>query len=155
MLKSGSAKQNFFLDSLALSKWRCRWKCLTVSSKMSAFSSLVCLFEGPPLFDPPSPLMPLEPWFFVDSKISAFKMARLWLIRARRRFSINGLFVRFNRGSADEDVVEVLGETEAAGVVNNPPPFGEWFGIPTTSLETFKSAWVREELNLNKNRPER
>lgn len=31
----------------------------------------------------------------VDSKISAFKMAKLWLIRARRRFSINGLFVRF------------------------------------------------------------
>lgn len=45
-------------------------------------------------------------------------MARLWLIRARRRFSINGLFVRF-RGSAaaDEDVVEVVGETDAAGVV--------------------------------------
>lgn len=32
---------------------------------------------------------------FVDSKISAFKTAKLWLIRARRRFSINGLFVRF------------------------------------------------------------
>lgn len=31
----------------------------------------------------------------VDSKISAFKMAKLWLMRARRRFSINGLFVRF------------------------------------------------------------
>lgn len=30
--------------------------------------------------------------------MSAFRMAKLWFILARRRFSINGLFVRFAAG---------------------------------------------------------
>lgn len=53
---------------------------------MSAFSSFVCFgwctSGGLPLFD------------LVASSINAFKIAKLWLIRARRLFSINGLFVR-------------------------------------------------------------
>lgn len=46
--------------------------------------------------------------------------------------------MRFSSGSAaDEDVVEFVGETEAVGVVNNPP-FG-WFGIPTNNFAAFVS----------------
>lgn len=62
---------------------------------MSAFSNFVCFgwctSGGFPLFD------------FVASSINAFSTAKLWLIRARRLFSINGLFVRFT-----VDVVFVL-----------------------------------------------
>lgn len=69
-----------------LSKCRCFWKWRTVNSNISAFSNLVCFGWCT------SPVFPLP--FFVDSNISAFSMAKLWLIRARRLFSIKGLFVR-------------------------------------------------------------
>lgn len=69
-----------------LSRCRCFWKWRTVNSNISAFSSLVCLGWCA------SPVLPLP--FFVDSNINAFSMAKLWLIRARRLFSIKGLFVR-------------------------------------------------------------
>lgn len=78
-----------YLSIAGLSKFRCRWKCLTVSSRMSAFSSLECLVW-------PSP----DLVFTVDSSIKALRIAKLWLIRALLRFSMSGLLVRF-RGSWD------------------------------------------------------
>uniref|UniRef100_A0A8W7P2U4 Uncharacterized protein n=1 Tax=Anopheles coluzzii TaxID=1518534 RepID=A0A8W7P2U4_ANOCL len=78
-----------YLSMPGLSRLRCRWKCRTVSSSMSAFSSLEC-------FVCPSPDLLLT----VDSRMRAFRMARLWLMRARRRFSISGLLVRFSGSCA-------------------------------------------------------
>lgn len=68
-----------------LSKFLCLWKCLTVNSSISAFSNFVC-------FGWPSVLL----FLVVDSNINAFNIAKLWFILALLRFSIRGLFVRFN-----------------------------------------------------------
>lgn len=52
-----------------LSKCRCFWKCRTVNSNISAFSSFVCFGWCT------SAVFPLP--FLVDSNISAFSMAKL------------------------------------------------------------------------------
>lgn len=65
-----------YLDSPGCASERCLCKWRTVSSSMSAFSSLLCLvFSRRAL-----------------SRISAFNAASDWFIRALRRFSISGLF---------------------------------------------------------------
>lgn len=61
-------------------------KLLLCSRSLPAFSSLECF-----CFCPSDVLQ----FFDVDSTMSAFSTARLWLILARRLFSINGLLARF------------------------------------------------------------
>lgn len=73
-----------YLLTSASSRFLCLWKCLTVSSRISAFSNLECFVW------PSCPLV----FFLVDSSMRAFSMLRLWLILARLRFSMSGLFVR-------------------------------------------------------------
>lgn len=67
-----------FIFVPGVSRFRCLWKCRTVSSKISAFSSFECLVLS----------------LFAESRMSVLSTARLWLIRARRRFSISGLLAR-------------------------------------------------------------
>lgn len=82
-------------------RWRLR-RCLTVISRMSAFSSLECreLCGNRRGSDRPgSPVCPRAPRpdppaltsFFSASRISVFSCPRLSLMRARRRFSMIGL----------------------------------------------------------------
>lgn len=56
------------------------------SSTLPAFSSFECFCFCPSI---------VFEFFVVDSTMRAFRTARLWLILARLRFSINGLFARF------------------------------------------------------------
>nr|CAH7723282.1 unnamed protein product [Callosobruchus chinensis] len=57
------------------SKLLCLWKCLTVSSRMSAFSNLECLVLSA----------------LAESRMRVLRAARLWLILARLLFSMSGL----------------------------------------------------------------